>query len=183
MPNSNSSKGISLQEEIIEQPQRATGRAWNSYFPNTPRGAQISREAGISCETSLFMGCMPNSPRRMASPESRRHAISRGARLPHVDAGMERSLRSTSTARFFAVVITQADGFDGRPRYFQTSSAWQKAPWTTSWATARLWTPKIRASCLLLDLEVMGYHDADEQVQEKRRTCNSGPRNLPRFRG
>src|SRR5260221_10473634 len=54
--------------------------------------------------------------------------------------------RSTSRARFFAVAMSQADGFSGRPRTFHTSSARQKASWTTSSARVRLCTPKIRVS-------------------------------------
>src|SRR5262249_48410527 len=52
--------------------------------------------------------------------------------------------RSTSSARFFAVAISHADGLSGMPRNFHTSTARQKASCTTSSASARLWTPKIR---------------------------------------
>ena len=42
--------------------------------------------------------------------------------------------------------ISQADGLSGTPRTFHTSSARQKASCTTSSASARLWTPKMRVS-------------------------------------
>jgi|SoiMetStandDraft_2_1073263.scaffolds.fasta_scaffold12415_6 hypothetical protein len=40
--------------------------------------------------------------------------------------------------------MSHADGFSGSPRNFHTSSARQKASCTTSSASARLWTPKMR---------------------------------------
>ena len=49
-------------------------------------------------------------------------------------------------ARCFAVAMSHAEGFSGIPRNFQTSSARQKASWTTSSANARLCTPKMRVS-------------------------------------
>src|SRR5215208_2098048 len=52
----------------------------------------------------------------------------------------------TSSARFFAVVISHAAGFSGKPRTFQTSSARQNASCTTSSTSVRLCTPKIRVS-------------------------------------
>src|SRR5215471_18860728 len=42
--------------------------------------------------------------------------------------------------------MSQAAGFSGTPRNRHTSIARQKASWTTSSASARLWTPKIRVS-------------------------------------
>src|SRR5262252_6096451 len=57
-----------------------------------------------------------------------------------------RSRRSTSRARFFAVAINHAAGLSGMPRNFQTSNARQKASWTTSSASAILWTPKMRVT-------------------------------------
>ena len=56
------------------------------------------------------------------------------------------SRRSTSRAQCFAVAINHADGFSGTPRNDHTSVARQKASCTTSSASARLWTPKIRVS-------------------------------------
>ena len=40
--------------------------------------------------------------------------------------------------------MSHADGFSGTSRNFHTSSARQKASCTTSSASARLWTPKMR---------------------------------------
>ena len=54
------------------------------------------------------------------------------------------SRRRRSSARFFAVAISHADGFSGTPWNFHTSSARQRASWTTSSASARLCTPKTR---------------------------------------
>src|SRR5262245_45645016 len=52
--------------------------------------------------------------------------------------------RRTSSARFFAVASSHAEGFSGTPRNFHTSSARQKASCTTSSASARLCTPNTR---------------------------------------
>src|SRR5262249_29403635 len=57
--------------------------------------------------------------------------------------------RRTSSARFFAVASSYAEGFSGTPRNFHTSSARQKASCTTSSASARLCTPntRVRVAC------------------------------------
>ena len=57
-----------------------------------------------------------------------------------------RSRRSTSSAQFLAVAISQAEGLRGTPRKDHTSSARQNASCTTSSANARLRTPKMRAT-------------------------------------
>src|SRR5215471_1115886 len=57
-----------------------------------------------------------------------------------------RSRRITSSARCRATAISHAAGLSGTPRTFHTSSARQKASWTTSSASARLWTPNTRVS-------------------------------------
>ena len=57
-----------------------------------------------------------------------------------------RSRRRTSSARFLAVAMSHAEGFSGTPWNFHTSSARQKASCTTSSASARLWSPKMRVS-------------------------------------
>src|SRR6478609_3684776 len=57
-----------------------------------------------------------------------------------------RSRRTMSSARFLAVVISQAEGFSGSPSTSQTSSAREKASCTTSSASAKLCTPNRRVS-------------------------------------
>jgi hypothetical protein len=49
-----------------------------------------------------------------------------------------RSRRRTSSAQFFAVALSHADGFSGTPRNLDTSTARQKASCTTSSASARV---------------------------------------------
>src|ERR1044071_6621570 len=51
-----------------------------------------------------------------------------------------------SSARCLATDMSHAAGLSGMPRTFHTSSARQKASWTTSSASARLCTPKMRVS-------------------------------------
>ena len=57
-----------------------------------------------------------------------------------------RSRRIASSARFFAVAISHAEGFSGSPRICHASIARQKASCTTSSASARFCIPKIRVS-------------------------------------
>ncbi len=97
-----------------------------------------------TCATSGRRGwqqenIMRSSSSRIASVSSNR--LSSGAEVRAV-----RSRRSTSIARFLAVAMSHAEGLSGTPRNFHTSSARQKASCTTSSASARLCTPKIRVS-------------------------------------
>ena len=60
------------------------------------------------------------------------HSLSRSLPSSGAKACAVRSRRNTSSARFFAVAISQAEGFWGTPRRRQTSNARQKASCTTS---------------------------------------------------
>src|SRR6185295_13636381 len=54
--------------------------------------------------------------------------------------------RRRSTARLRAAWKSQAEGFSGTPRYFQTSRARHSASWTASSASSTRRRPRIRTS-------------------------------------
>ena len=93
-------------------------------------------------KSSLIASAAKSSSTTGASVHSLwRNLLSSGAKLRAV-----RSRRRTSSAPFFAVAMSQAEGFSGMPRIRHTSNARQKASCATSSASARLWMPKMRVS-------------------------------------
>ena len=114
--------------------------------------------------------CPRQTPPRPGAPaptRSRAAGPSSGANVRAV-----RSRRKMSSARCFAVAMSHAEGFSGTPRAFHTSSARQKASWTTSSASARLCTPKIRVSAATMRLGDRLLPAADHLAR--------GPERLPR---
>src|SRR5262249_45997754 len=85
------------------------------------------------------------------------HRVSSGANVRAV-----RSQRRASSAQFLAVAMSHAEGFSGTPRNFQTSIARQNASCTTSSASARFWTPKMRVTA------------ATRRPNSRRKRCSSG---------
>ena len=139
---------FSIAARPVEKRARDLARAEAAEDVEHERDLRVLRAAADGSTRTSSAAARRGSPARerlvdggasVHSDSSRR--ASSGANVRAV-----RSRRTTSSARCFAVAISHADGLSGTPRNFHTSSARQKASCTTSSASARLCTPKMRVS-------------------------------------